>query len=78
MRISDRYESILDGQDGRYKIVDKATSRTLGWCQKWYQRDTLNDTGVPVWRSSVLCGGVIRNDHPTYLSALSAVIDAWS
>ena len=76
MRISDKYTAILDGRDGRYRIVSVTDGRTIGWCEKWHKRDSVNGTGVPVWRSSVLCGGVVRSDHPTYMSALAAVISA--
>jgi hypothetical protein len=51
--MSQTISSIRDG-DNRYRICTE--TRTLGWVAKWYQTDTVNQTGVPRFRATIFCG----------------------
>lgn len=61
-------KSINDGDNRRRVTLD---GNTIGWITKWYERDEVNNTGVPRYSAKPIGLGVARHNCETYSSALA-------
>ena len=62
---------VRDG-DNTYRVLD-ADGFTLGWVEKWYERDSVNNTGVPRFAARPLGVHVHRYDCLSVSSAVAYI-----